>query len=357
MNSNPRNLSLPVEKGINIVDVLPNIISRSDVNSPQVPSQDVLQVFPNIVYKSIKQQYKDYMDLVVSTGLRTRLDVEITSPVWLVVSFQEAVNESEAGLMKNRASASLQYMSKMRGCLNKGPGMSMGKLTTAAQNSAVPISIEQFKQILGEVQRSVDKNANSTEPIDFDAVPLNVRDLYLLLGRECTLQEREQIMDLIRGAVHPDTAITDVNSLVSTVRNTTIVLDVFFIVFGVVSILMCFFVLWISFTANVRENGWEFGVLRSLGLTGWQTTRVYVYEALSLVSTCILFGSIIGIGVAITLTIQSTMMTELPFVYLFPWQLFVAAVILSLFVAVVGSIAAAWSMKAKDIASVIRSGS
>jgi ABC-type antimicrobial peptide transport system permease subunit len=67
-----------------------------------------------------------------------------------------------------------------------------------------------------------------------------------------------------------------VNALVTTVKNTTIVLDAFFVVFGVVSILMCFFVLWISFTANVRENGWEFGVLRSLGLTGWQTTRVYV---------------------------------------------------------------------------------
>jgi ABC-type antimicrobial peptide transport system permease subunit len=68
------------------------------------------------------------------------------------------------------------------------------------------------------------------------------------------------------------------------------------------------------------------------------------------------FGSIIGIGVAITLTIQSTMMTELPFVYLFPWQLFIAAVVLSLVVAVLGSIGAAWEMKSKDIASVIRSG-
>lgn len=29
---------------------------------------------------------------------------------------------------------------------------------------------------------------------------------------------------------------------------------------------MCFFILWLSFTANVRENAWEFGVLRSIGV-------------------------------------------------------------------------------------------
>jgi hypothetical protein len=38
--------------------------------------------------------------------------------------------------------------------------------------------------------------------------------------------------------------------------------------FDIIAILLCFFVLWISFTANVRENGWEFSVLCSLELTG-----------------------------------------------------------------------------------------
>ena len=29
---------------------------------------------------------------------------------------------------------------------------------------------------------------------------------------------------------------------------------------------MCFFLLWLSFTANVEENAFEFGVLRAIGL-------------------------------------------------------------------------------------------
>jgi ABC-type antimicrobial peptide transport system permease subunit len=34
-----------------------------------------------------------------------------------------------------------------------------------------------------------------------------------------------------------------------------------------IAVVLSFFILWLSFTANIRENSWEFGVLRSLGLT------------------------------------------------------------------------------------------
>lgn len=34
---------------------------------------------------------------------------------------------------------------------------------------------------------------------------------------------------------------------------------------AVVGLIFCFFVLWLSFTANMRDNSWEFGVLRALG--------------------------------------------------------------------------------------------
>jgi len=38
---------------------------------------------------------------------------------------------------------------------------------------------------------------------------------------------------------------------------------------GVVAMILCFFILWMSFIANVRENAWEFGILRALGLNVW----------------------------------------------------------------------------------------
>jgi len=40
----------------------------------------------------------------------------------------------------------------------------------------------------------------------------------------------------------------------------------FFTVVGVLAMVLCFFILWLSFTANIHENAWEFGVLRAVGL-------------------------------------------------------------------------------------------
>jgi hypothetical protein len=71
--------------------------------------------------------------------------------------------------------------------------MTMGKLSTSAAGSSVPISIKQFRQILGEIMWSVSNDTSTISP-DYDNIPLNIRDLYILLGRDCTLQEREQII-------------------------------------------------------------------------------------------------------------------------------------------------------------------
>jgi ABC-type antimicrobial peptide transport system permease subunit len=82
----------------------------------------------------------------------------------------------------------------------------------------------------------------------------------------------------MRSHLPSDLTVSDAQEVIETIRATIVTLNIFYYFFGVVSISLCFFVLWISFTANVRENSWEFGVLRSIGLTGWQTVKIYIYE-------------------------------------------------------------------------------
>jgi ABC-type antimicrobial peptide transport system permease subunit len=39
-----------------------------------------------------------------------------------------------------------------------------------------------------------------------------------------------------------------------------------FNVVAVIGVIFSFFVLWLSFMANIKENSWEFGVLRAIGV-------------------------------------------------------------------------------------------
>ena len=65
---------------------------------------------------------------------------------------------------------------------------------------------------------------------------------------------------------------------------------------------LSFFLLLVSFVSNVRENSWEFGVLRGIGVSKHQLTRVYLYEAFILIFVSSLIGSLIGIAIAVSIT-------------------------------------------------------
>jgi ABC-type lipoprotein release transport system permease subunit len=84
---------------------------------------------------------------------------------------------------------------------------------------------------------------------------------------------------------------------------------------------------------------------------------VYIYEALSVVLSCIILGTAVGIFTAITLTIQFNLFLESAFSFQFPVLLFCVTTGLSLLVAVVGSYWPASEFKDLPIALVLKGGS
>lgn len=89
-----------------------------------------------------------------------------------------------------------------------------------------------------------------------------------------------QVQDTIEFLSSTDTAVEGLNA--------------FFTFVAVLCAVLIFFASWLSFDANVRENSREFGVLRALGLSVSQVSRVFLYEAVSVVVAAFLLGTIIG---------------------------------------------------------------
>lgn len=83
----------------------------------------------------------------------------------------------------------------------------------------------------------------------------------------------------------------------------------FFNVVSLVAVLLCFFVLWVSIAATIRENSWEMAVIRSLGLGAFVVQRLYIYEALCVVLSSVILGTIIGLLVSVTLILQFNLFT------------------------------------------------
>ena len=90
-------------------------------------------------------------------------------------------------------------------------------------------------------------------------------------------------------------------------------MQLFVTVVGIIALTLSFFLLLISTTANIKENLWEFGVLRAIGLTQSQSRRVFMYEAFAVILSALVLGIIVGLSIAFTLTAQFYLFIELPF--------------------------------------------
>jgi len=104
----------------------------------------------------------------------------------------------------------------------------------------------------------------------------------------------------------------------------------------------------------VHENSWEFGVLRALGLNSTEVVLIYVYEAWALVLSALVLGTAIGLCIAISLTAQFNLFTEMPFRLEFPHTLFWIMVIMSFVISTVGSALPAYRFLRFTISNVLR---
>ncbi|EPZ33956.1 hypothetical protein O9G_003476 [Rozella allomycis CSF55] len=162
----------------------------------------------------------------------------------------------------------------------------------------------------------------------------------------------EGLVNDINGIVNSDAFnVVNLKADIAATKTASDLIMMFFYVVSFIGMIFCFFVLWLSFTANIRENVWEFGVLRAIGL---QVMKLYIYEAVTIVISCIIQGFVIGCVTAIALTLQFNLFTEMPFAFYMNVPLFVVLILFSLVVSCLGAYLPAAEIKDKPVAFVIK---
>lgn len=280
--------------------------------------------------------YTDYVDVVISEAMRVTASVDVSTPMRLKMNFHS-----------NDSSASVIYLAKARALLNRAPGFFFSSYSIAAYYSPVLVSMPTYQRFINQSAIWGNSDPQYTSPPK--------QTLIVKTKPSATLLEREGVINGIRNFLTDDSIVVqNTQDLIDSTEIAVNLLDVFFYTVATLAVILCFFVLWLSFTANVNENSWEFGVLRSLGLTSTQVIRVYVYEALAIIIASVFLGSTIGILVSITLTLQLDLFTELPFWFEFPSVLFFGVLLMSVGVAVAGSYFPASRFKGKAISAVLK---
>lgn len=207
---------------------------------------------PRSAQQAVDSAYSDYLDVVVSFGLQARSSLSLDTPMRLSL-------QSEARRHTR------MYLCKARGMLRKMPGFFFSGYSQAAASQPVLVRMDSYQRLMKDAILS-DLGVDEL-PQDYILPEPPKQRLNIRLRSGATSREREDLLNGVRVFFKSDATLAmNVEALLATTQTAIDMLNVFFQVVGAIAMIMCFFILWLSFVANVRENAWEFGVLRSIGL-------------------------------------------------------------------------------------------
>jgi ABC-type antimicrobial peptide transport system permease subunit len=137
--------------------------------------------------------------------------------------------------------------------------------------------------------------------------------LFVRLKKDLPQYRREYISNGLRAFLRDDLSfVFDINDMRATLESSISLFDLFSVIVGIIALILAFFLLLTSTNANIRDNFWELGVLKAIGLDKAQCFRMLLYEAFSTVVAALVLGIGIGLLIAFTLTAQFYLFIELP---------------------------------------------
>jgi len=142
--------------------------------------------------------------------------------------------------------------------------------------------------------------------------------------------------------------------IVDSFNSVTSIFNIFVAVIAAISLFIAFFLLLVASTQNVNDAIWEYGVLRSMGMTKAEGLRIYLYEAYIVVISAAILGTLVGFLTAAAVAVQFYSFIELPIEMAFPWVLFISMMVMSLITVMLAVCAPVRAVNNRQIAGVLK---
>lgn len=255
----------------------------------------------------------------------------------------------------------LTYRVELRGLVTKMPGFQFFTgLNISLLNMQGIIASAQYQEMMQDLfEYNADYEDNYLKAIDgyefADDVPKE--SLFVKLNPDITDDQRVYVANGIRNYFIGQTNVIFVkHDTIQSFAAVQKIFSLFTAIIAAISLFLAFFLLLISMTQNVNDASWEFGVLRSMGLTKSEGMRIYMYEAYAVVVSAAILGVIVGFVTASAVAVQFYAFIELPVTLTFPWVLFGIMISLSLITVFFAVYAPVNSINNRQVSSVLRGG-
>eukprot|EP00756_Hemistasia_phaeocysticola_P049200 Hpha_TRINITY_DN23646_c0_g1::TRINITY_DN23646_c0_g1_i1::g.57585::m.57585 len=361
-------------------DLIGSLYSRSegDTYRPEklfsgVPPPSTLPDSERPDYDNIdmNQKYAEFLNVIVSTGATELLSVTPRTNMIAIFNYDDPRDQSKRDAI---------YLCHPRAMLKKLPGypLVVSSYTLFLARAPLLTSMDSFQMVLkqntyyrNESNGAVGEKSHEAETGNggvhvvlnpktigndkIDKTELKYEKLFVRLRDDLPRNDKEEFVNGLKAYLaREQQLVLDTQLFKETTTMAIDMLMMFFYIISFVNLGLNFFLLWVSFATNVKQNSWSFAVMRSIGFTVAQLIRAYVYEALATVLASFLCGALTGIMIAITLTLQFNVFVEMPFSFQFPWLYFFIMAFQAVFTAIVGSWVPANKLRDTQIAQLLK---
>eukprot|EP00184_Porphyridium_aerugineum_P005625 CAMPEP_0184697946 /NCGR_PEP_ID=MMETSP0313-20130426/4726_1 /TAXON_ID=2792 /ORGANISM="Porphyridium aerugineum, Strain SAG 1380-2" /LENGTH=1479 /DNA_ID=CAMNT_0027156807 /DNA_START=438 /DNA_END=4877 /DNA_ORIENTATION=+ len=194
---------------------------------------------------------------------------------------------------------------------------------------------------------------SDSSAIEYSAVFISIRDNPT--GESSKRAGARKIADAIRSLIPEGTDVSDSFESLESSESIAYGLNIMMIVVSVMADVLCFIMLWFTFRSSVKENSIQYAVLRSLGVTSAQVSRMYIYESICVLVSSLSLGTVAGLLICVVLGLQDVVVREVKFQLYFPYVLFSIHVGVNLFAGLLSPVIALRDLKNIPVAGILRS--
>lgn len=283
--------------------------------------------------------------MMVSSAAKDQIGLTINTDALLSYSYG----------LSDQSSVSTQFYLQPRALMDRVSGFfAISSLPLLFRSGSILIPDTYFKQLLDPINMDF-RNGNTMTLRDGFVTEVRQQTLYLQLRPKLKAAQRSRFVNALQA--HTDTlwhTTVDTQSVLDELKTVQNLIMYFFYFTAVVCVVLCAFMLWVTFISNVQLNAWAFGVLRSLGFRNAQLVRGVIYEALCVVLSAFVLGLLAGIVIGLTLSAQFSGYLVLPFKFELPYPLILIMTGLALLSACTAPTLPFLSLRKKAIATVLR---
>ena len=313
------NISYTTDDRIDIIKMLSNNSNKPNI----LEENNNIFIYPE--NKNLKTIKNFQLNIFIAEGIKKILGINIENPAQLTLS-----SNSEQFPEQN-------IPCKIIGTLSKLPGIiDYSSYKGFSKSSSVYTSLEQFKQLINLEANMFNIKMQDLSNVTVDGIR---KKRFILKYKDNSKKELKEMvyfgmLNYLEDLVIYHIQLDEIMKTVIEIKN---VIEYIFLVLGLISLILSFFLIWTSFYNNIRENIAEYGIMRSIGVTKSQSVRIYLYEAAVIIIASTIVGTILGIIISSSIILQFDIFFELPFIFNFPFKVYFILIIVGLFLGLLGS--------------------